>query len=123
MDEESDTGSVSVGPKKRGRKSQAKAGSDEIEEVDTRTQKKARTGTPLSVAENNVTKQDEDVAIIIGDMSKYDSWPNWEDLVDQIDTVEKEASSGNIMVYFTLSVVSSLLLDRTNHNAGNLAKE
>ncbi|KAF8629087.1 hypothetical protein AX15_003579 [Amanita polypyramis BW_CC] len=101
VDEESGTDSMSVSTRKRGRKSQAVVGSEELDEEGVRMQKKARTGTPLSVAENNVTTQDEGGDIIIGDMSKYDSWPSWEDLVAEIDTVEKDVS-GNVMVYFTL---------------------
>lgn len=66
--------------------------------------KKARTGAP----ENNVSTQDEDEIvneeIVIADMSKYESWPSWEDLIENIDTIEKDLS-GETMLYFTLWVL------------------
>jgi len=34
-------------------------------------------------------------------MSKYESWPTWEDLIETIDTVEKDMS-GDMTLYFTL---------------------
>lgn len=85
MDEESDDlGSVSVAPKKKGRKPKARTDTEEIEETDTR-----------------VSKKDDDQDVVMSDMGNYDSWPSWEDLIRSIDTIEKD-DSGKIQVYFTL---------------------
>jgi hypothetical protein len=105
LGEESDTDSVPAAPKKRGRKSQPRTGSEESREVDARMPKKARTGASQKAPENNISTQDEDEnmdeAIVIADMSKYESWPSWEDLIENIDTIEKDMA-GDIMLYFTL---------------------
>lgn len=67
--------------------------------------KKAKTGASQNALENNVSTQDEDEnvdeEIVIADMSKYESWPTWEDLIENIDTIEKDMA-GDIMLYFTL---------------------
>ena len=67
--------------------------------------KKAKTGASQNALENNVSTQDEDEnvdeEIVIADMSKYESWPTWEDLIENIDTIEKDLS-GETMIYFTL---------------------
>lgn len=67
--------------------------------------KKARTGASQNAPENNVSTQDEDdnvdEEIVIADMSKYHSWPSWEDLIENVDTIEKDLS-GETMLYFTL---------------------
>ena len=67
--------------------------------------KKAKTGASQNALENNVSTQDEDEnvdeEIVIADMSKYESWPTWEDLIEHIDTIEKDLS-GETMIYFTL---------------------
>jgi len=101
--DESEDDSASAAPKKRGRKSQARVGSEESQDTDTRTLKKARTSAARKASENIASPQDddEDAEIIIGDMSKYESWPTWEDLIETIDTVEKDMS-GDMTLYFTL---------------------
>ena len=67
--------------------------------------KKAKTGASQNALENNVSTQDEDEnvdeEIVIADMSKYESWPTWEDLIENIDTIEKDLS-GETMIYLTL---------------------
>ncbi|KAK2465696.1 hypothetical protein APHAL10511_002240 [Amanita phalloides] len=102
-DEESDTEATSAAPKKRGRKSQPRVSSAESEEAG-RMLKKARKDSPLKDLENDVTiqDQDEDEEIVIGDMSKYESYPSWEEVIDTIDTIEKDTTTGNFLVYFTL---------------------
>jgi len=99
--DESADDSGSPAPKKRGRKAQARAASEESQDTDARTVKKARTGAARKTSENITQDEDEDAEIIIGDMSKYESWPTWEDLIETIDTVEKDLS-GNMTLYFTL---------------------
>jgi hypothetical protein len=105
MDEESDDhGSVSAAPKKRGKKSKARTDTEEVEELDTRVSKKARTDTTHKTAqESDIAIQDDDQDVVMSDMGSYDSWPSWEDLIRSIDTIERD-DSGKIQVYFTLYV-------------------
>jgi hypothetical protein len=41
----------------------------------------------------------------VGDMSKYRNQPSWDGLIKHIDTVEMEATSKKLFVYFTLCVI------------------
>ncbi|KAF8235640.1 hypothetical protein L208DRAFT_1256403 [Tricholoma matsutake] len=81
VDETSDAGSTAA-PKKRGRKSQAKADSD------------LENSKGMDVDENRDEPQ-------IGDMSQHMKMASWEDIVSTVDTIERE-TDGSLTVYFTL---------------------
>lgn len=86
--------------KKRGRKSQGPAESaarNSPEAGDTRMAKKARKSTAQNEKEDVVQPLDEEITF--GDMSKYMTVSSWEKLVENVDTIEREAD-GTLFVYF-----------------------
>lgn len=96
-------------PKKRGRVStKSKAESDEEEPEQspvqpiTKKQKKAPVSTKKKKVEE-ASHDDDDVLDMEGftSMDKYMHIKSWDDLVDSIDTIEKDGD-GNLFVYGTL---------------------
>lgn len=96
-----DAESGSTATKKRGRKSAAAK-----EEEDVKPAKKQKQHKSVS--------EEVEIDEHIGDMNKYRNTENWEKLVLHIDTVEFEATSKTLYVYFTLCVFSSLLSSSPN---------
>lgn len=97
-------------PKKRGRIStKSKADSDEEPEPSpvrpiTKKQKKA----PASTKKAEPTRNDEAHEMLsFESMDKYMSVSSWEDLVDKIDTIERD-EEGNLFIYGSLWVLLDL---------------
>jgi len=98
-DDSSDIGSTSV--KKRGRKSLSKVDSDDGMDVDevveARPQKKVKKNVANAKAKRSESPDEER---IVQNMDRYMDKLNWEDLVKQVDTVERVGDS--LMVFFSL---------------------
>ena len=105
-DDSSDIGSTSV--KKRGRKSLSKVDSDDGMDVDEVVEARPPKKVKKNVA-NAKTKRSEtpDEERIVQNMDRYMDKLNWEDLVKQVDTVERVGES--LMVFFTLYVSACFL--------------
>ncbi|KAF8880196.1 hypothetical protein BD779DRAFT_1627750 [Infundibulicybe gibba] len=88
----------SAATKKRGRKSQARAESDQDNNgsIDDRIIKKQR-----KARKSDVTREDS-MESALGNMEKYMTIPSWEDIVQNVDTVE-QLPDGKLMMYFTLN--------------------
>jgi len=94
--------------KKRGRPKKDELPSDKMEirdedEDEHRAKKKPRKSNGLSRQDN---KRDSDEEVV-GNMKKHMKVPSWEELIETIDTVERE-EDGELYVFFTLSVILSL---------------
>lgn len=94
--------------KKRGRPKKDELPSDKMDtrdedEDEHRLKKKPRKSNGLSRQDN---KRDSDEEII-GNMKKHMKVPSWEELIETIDTVERE-EDGELYVFFTLSVIRPL---------------
>lgn len=103
VDETSDAGSTAA-PKKRGRKSQAKADSDlenskGMDVDENRVTKKPRKSAAPKARSREVALTEDEPQI--GDMSQHMKMASWEDIVSTVDTIERE-TDGSLTVYFTL---------------------
>lgn len=89
--------------KKRGRPRKDELPSEARDEEgdEHRAKKKPRKSNGVSRKENKHESDDEE---IIGNMKKHMKVPSWEELIESIDTVEREGD-GELYVFFTLSVV------------------
>ncbi|KAJ6616960.1 hypothetical protein B0H10DRAFT_1345501 [Mycena sp. CBHHK59/15] len=98
-DDASDAGSISVVAKKRGRKSVSKAIDVDEEDDDVRPAKRAKKSvekrTPVRALVSEPPEDD-----VIGNMSEHMHAPTWDQLIKQIDTVERV--DNKLYVYFTL---------------------
>lgn len=86
--------------KKRGRPKKDEVPSEvrDEEEDEHRIKKKPRRSNGLARKDSIQESDDEE---IIGNMKKHMKVPSWEDLIQSIDTVERE-SDGELYVFFTL---------------------
>ena len=94
--------------KKRGRpkKGESPADKNEIrddDEDEPRAKKRPRKSNGLARQDNKRESDDE----AIGNMKKHMKVPSWEELIDTIDTVERE-DDGELYVFFTLSAIRHL---------------
>jgi len=100
-EDSAETGSAS---KKRARsqKSQKEASDDEEEET-TRAVKKPRksNGTTKKAKKEAAPGEDAD-EMILGNMGKYMQVQSWENLIETVDTIERDEESDELYVYFTL---------------------
>ena len=101
-DEGSEIGSASV--KKRGRKSVGKVGSEDmdVDEAVERPPKKAKKNAVNAKKAQSESSDAEER--IIQNMDRYMDRLNWENLVKNVDTVERVGDV--LMVFFTLYVHS-----------------
>lgn len=88
--------------KKRGRPKKDELPSDKLEardedEGEQRGKKKPRKSNGLSRQDNKREPDDEET---FGNMKKHMKVPSWEELIQSIDTVERE--DGELYVFFTL---------------------
>ncbi|EGN95097.1 hypothetical protein SERLA73DRAFT_77108 [Serpula lacrymans var. lacrymans S7.3] len=68
-----------------------------------RSQKSAKeaNGTTKKAKKETVTGEDAD-DMVLGNMGKYMQAPNWEHLIETVDTIERDDESNELYVYFTL---------------------
>lgn len=88
--------------KKRSRPKKDELSSDKLEardedEGEQRAKKKPRKSNGLSRKDNKPDSDEE----ILGNMKKHMKASSWEELVDTIDTVERE-DDGELYIFFTL---------------------
>lgn len=89
--------------KKRGRFKKDEVPLDNLEareedEGEQRARKKPRKSNGLSRQDNKRESDDEEM---LGDMKKHTKVPSWEELIESVDTVERE-DDGELYVFFTL---------------------
>lgn len=90
--------------KKRGRPKKEEVSSDKREtrdqdEDEQRAKKRARKSNGVAARQEKEKRESDEE--IIGNMKKHMKVPTWEDLIETIDTVERE-EDGELYVFFTL---------------------
>lgn len=89
-----------TGIKKRGRprKDELPSEARDEEEDEQRAKKRPRKSNGVSRKDNKPESEDEET---VGNMKKHMKVPSWEELIETIDTVERE-DDGELYVFFTL---------------------
>lgn len=100
-EEDSEAGSASAAPKKRGKKPKANQDSDvEMEEASSKKKSRKSNGNARSTSPQYYGEPIND-SVPYGNMRKWMTTKSWEHMVDVVDTVER-TESGGLDVYFTL---------------------
>lgn len=97
----------------------------EVEEVPAASKKQKKGKKASSAMTNSIPRPDSpSVATIVGTMEDFMNMPSWEDLVQQVDTVEMEPPNYQLTVFFTMCVlcpIPSLLTNTVHRDAETLA--